>query len=146
MKIGLLGRKIGMTRYFTPEGKSIPVSVVEVVPNRVSQIKNEENDGYNAIQITGGTKKTSRVNKAMGGHFAKAEIEAGNMLREFKPDDMDQYQLGQEIKVADVFNAGEYVDVSSVSKGKGFAGAVKRHNFRTQDATHGNSLSHRAPG
>ena len=128
MKIGLLGRKIGMTRYFTPEGKSIPVSVVEVVPNRVSQIKNEENDGYNAIQITGGT------------------IEAGNMLREFKPDDMDQYQLGQEIKVADVFNAGEYVDVSSVSKGKGFAGAVKRHNFRTQDATHGNSLSHRAPG
>tara|TARA_Y100000588_G_scaffold1156_1_gene1607 strand:- start:237 stop:887 length:651 start_codon:yes stop_codon:yes gene_type:complete len=146
MKIGLLGRKIGMTRYFTPEGKSIPVSVVEVVPNRVSQIKNEENDGYNAIQITGGTKKTSRVNKAMGGHFAKAEIEAGNMLREFKLDDMEQYQLGQEIKVADVFNAGEYVDVSSVSKGKGFAGAVKRHNFRTQDATHGNSLSHRAPG
>ena len=146
MTIGLLGRKIGMTRVFTSEGISIPVSVVEVHPNRVSQLKQIENDGYIAIQLTGGSKKSSRVSKPMAGHFAKAEIEAGDMLCEFRVDTIADYTAGQIITVADVFNEGQYVDVSSVSKGKGFAGTVKRHNFRTQDATHGNSRSHRVPG
>ncbi len=146
MTIGLLGRKIGMTRIFTTEGNSIPVSVVEVHPNRVSQIKNVENDGYNAIQLTGGTKKTSHVNKPMAGHFAKAEIEAGDMICEFRVNAIADYATGQILTVADVFNDGQLVDVSGTSKGKGFAGTVKRHNFRTQDATHGNSRSHRVPG
>jgi len=146
MMIGLLGRKIGMTRIFTSEGKSIPVSVVEVHPNRVSQLKSIETDGYNAVQLTGGTKKASRVNKAMTGHFAKAEIEAGDMLCEFRTDKIDAYTTGQVLGVADVFNEGQFVDVAAISKGKGFAGTVKRHNFRTQDATHGNSRSHRVPG
>ncbi|MCP0913810.1 MULTISPECIES: 50S ribosomal protein L3 [Legionella] len=144
--IGLLGRKIGMTRVFTTEGKSIPVSVVEVYANRVSQLKNVDVDGYTAVQLVAGTKKTSRVNKAMAGHFAKAQVEAGDMLCEFRLDDIDQYTLGQSLTVADVFNEGQFVDVSAISKGKGFAGTVKRHNFRTQDATHGNSRSHRVPG
>lgn len=146
MTIGLLGRKIGMTRIFTTEGKSIPVSVVEVHPNRVSQLKNVESDGYNAVQLTGGTKKSSHVNKPLAGHFAKAEIEAGDMLCEFRVNTLDEFTAGQIFTVADVFNEGQFVDVSSTSKGKGFAGTVKRHNFRTQDATHGNSRSHRVPG
>ncbi len=146
MMIGLLGRKIGMTRVFTAEGVSIPVSVVEVHPNRVSQIKTAENDGYLAVQLTGGTKKASKVSKPLAGHFAKAEIEAGDMQVEFHVDSEDAFSLGQVISVADVFTAGQYVDVSGVTKGKGFAGTVKRHNFRTQDATHGNSRSHRVPG
>jgi large subunit ribosomal protein L3 len=144
--IGLLGRKIGMTRVFTPEGASVPVSVVEVHPNRVSQLKNVENDGYIAVQLTGGTKKSSRVSKPMAGHFGKAEIEAGDMLCEFRVDAIDSYTLGQVLSVTDVFNDGQFVDVSATTKGKGFAGTVKRHNFRTQDATHGNSRSHRVPG
>lgn len=144
--IGLLGRKIGMTRVFTAEGLSVPVSVVEVHPNRVSQIKTLDTDGYTAVQITGGTKKASKVNKAMTGHFAKAQIEAGDMQAEFWIDSEDAFQLGQVISVADVFAAGQYVDVSGTTKGKGFAGTVKRHNFRTQDASHGNSRSHRVPG
>lgn len=146
MMIGLLGRKIGMTRVFTAEGVSLPVSVVEIQPNRVSQLKTEDTDGYQAIQLTGGSKKANRVSKPMAGHFAKAEIEAGDMLIEFKVESLDQFQLGQVISVADVFSAGQFVDVSGVSKGKGFAGTVKRYNFRTQDATHGNSRSHRVPG
>lgn len=146
MTIGLLGRKIGMTRIFNPEGVSIPVSVVEVHPNRVSQIKNVERDGYNAVQLTGGVKKANRVNKPMAGHFAAAEIEAGDMICEFRIDSVTDYQAGQVINVSDVFNAGQFVDVAAISKGKGFAGTVKRHNFRTQDATHGNSRSHRVPG
>ena len=146
MTIGLLGRKIGMTRIFTTEGKSIPVSVVEVHPNRVSQVKQVESDGYNAIQLTGGTKKSSHVNKPMAGHFAKAEIEAGDMLCEFRVNTIGEFIAGQVLTVADVFNDGQFVDVSAISKGKGFAGTVKRHNFRTQDATHGNSRSHRVPG
>lgn len=146
MMIGLLGRKIGMTRVFTPEGVSVPVSVVEVHPNRVSQIKTVENDGYTAVQLTGGTKKASKVSKPMAGHFAKAEIEAGDMQVEFHIDSEDAFTLGQVISVADVFTAGQHVDVSGTSKGKGFAGTVKRYNFRTQDATHGNSRSHRVPG
>jgi large subunit ribosomal protein L3 len=146
MMIGLLGRKIGMTRVFTPEGVSVPVSVVEVDPNRVSQVKTMVRDGYSAVQLTGGTKKASKVSKPMAGHFAKAEIEAGDMQVEFHITDEDAYTLGQVISVADVFTAGQYVDVSGVTKGKGFAGTVKRYNFRTQDATHGNSRSHRVPG
>lgn len=144
--IGLLGRKIGMTRVFTPEGVSVPVSVVEVHPNRISQIKTAEVDGYSAVQLTGGTKKASKVSKPMAGHFAKAEIEAGDMQVEFHIDAEDAYNLGQVISVADIFTAGQHVDVSGISKGKGFAGTVKRYNFRTQDATHGNSRSHRVPG
>lgn len=146
MKIGLLGRKIGMTRVFTTDGVSLPVSVVEVHPNRISQIKSDDTDGYTSVQLTGGTKKASRVSKPMAGHFAKAEIEAGDMLIEFLVDSLDEFKLGQVLSVSDVFTAGQYVDVSGTSKGKGFAGTVKRHNFRTQDATHGNSRSHRVPG
>lgn len=142
----ILGRKIGMTRVFTPEGKSIPVTVVEALPNRISQVKNIETDGYTALQLTGGTKKLSRVNKPMAGHFAKAGIDAGDMMCEVRLDSVEGFELGQVIRVSDVFQEGQMVDVSSVSKGKGFAGTVKRHNFRTQDATHGNSRSHRVPG
>lgn len=144
--LGLIGRKIGMTRVFTTEGASLPVTVVEVHPNRVSQVKNIDSDGYNAIQITGGIKKASRVNKPLAGHFAKAEIEAGDMMCEFRMDSVADFTLGQVLNVSDVFHDGQFVDVAAVSKGKGFAGTVKRHNFRTQDATHGNSRSHRVPG
>ncbi|PWY56835.1 50S ribosomal protein L3 [Legionella qingyii] len=146
MMIGLLGRKIGMTRVFMADGVSVPVSVVEVHPNRVSQVKTKETDGYSAVQITGGTKKASKVNKPLAGHFAKAEIEAGDMLVEFLIDSEDAFKSGQVISVADVFTAGQFVDVAGITKGKGFAGTVKRYNFRTQDATHGNSRSHRVPG
>ena len=143
---GFVGRKIGMTRVFTPEGKSIPVSVVEALPNRISQVKSIETDGYTAVQMTGGEKKPSRVTKPMAGHFAKAGIDAGDMLCEFRLDSVDGFELGQVVNISDVFQEGQMVDVSAVSKGKGFAGTVKRHNFRTQDATHGNSRSHRVPG
>lgn len=145
MANGLLGRKVGMTRIFTENG-AIPVSVVEVLPNRVSQCKTVETDGYNAVQLTGGTKKASHVSKPMAGHFAKAEIEAGDMSCEFRVDSIDNFTLGQVLTVSDVFAEGQFVDVSAITKGKGFAGTVKRHNFRTQDATHGNSRSHRVPG
>ncbi|MCE0724909.1 50S ribosomal protein L3 [Legionella sp. PC1000] len=144
--IGLLGRKIGMTRVFMADGVSVPVSVVEVHPNRVSQVKTKETDGYSAVQLTGGTKKASKVNKALTGHFAKAEIEAGDTLVEFLVDSEDAFKAGQVITVSDVFTAGQFVDVAGITKGKGFAGTVKRYNFRTQDATHGNSRSHRVPG
>ncbi|WP_182350696.1 MULTISPECIES: 50S ribosomal protein L3 [Legionella] len=146
MMIGLLGRKIGMTRVFMADGVSVPVSVVEVHPNRVSQVKTKETDGYSAVQLTGGTKKASKVNKALTGHFAKAEIEAGDTLVEFLVDSEDAFKAGQVITVSDVFTAGQFVDVAGITKGKGFAGTVKRYNFRTQDATHGNSRSHRVPG
>ncbi|KTD05784.1 50S ribosomal protein L3 [Fluoribacter gormanii] len=144
--IGLLGRKIGMTRVFMADGVSVPVSVVEVHPNRVSQVKTKETDGYSAVQLTGGTKKASKVNKPLAGHFAKAEIEAGDVLVEFLVDSEDAFKAGQVISVSDVFAAGQFVDVAGITKGKGFAGTVKRYNFRTQDATHGNSRSHRVPG
>lgn len=144
--IGLLGRKIGMTRVFTPEGISLPVSVVEVQPNRVTQLKSDETDGYTAVQLTGGSKKANKVNKPMAGHFSKAEVEAGDMQIEFRVETLDSFTLGQSIALNDVFAAGQFVDVSGTTKGKGFAGTVKRHNFRTQDATHGNSRSHRVPG
>lgn len=146
MTIGLLGRKIGMTRIFTTEGVAVPVSVVEVHPNRVSQRKRIETDGYEAVQFTAGYKKASRVSKPLVGHFAKANIEAGDMIAEFLVSAADEYTLGQQVSVTDVFSDGQLVDVSALSKGKGFAGTVKRHNFRTQDATHGNSRSHRVPG
>lgn len=148
MMIGLLGRKVGMTRIFTEAGKSIPVTVVSVNPNRVSQIKTLANDGYSAVQLSGGTKKASRVTKPLTGHFAKASVEAGDMMTEFRIDSssIESFTLGQVLTVEDVFSDVKSVDVTSTSKGKGFAGTVKRHNFRTQDATHGNSRSHRVPG
>ena len=147
MSIGLVGRKSGMTRIFTEEGTSIPVTVVEVQPNRVTQIKTPETDGYTAIQVTTGSRRASRVTKGMAGHFAKANTEAGTGLWEFRADTADIADLtaGSEIKV-DLFAEGQMVDVTGTSKGKGFQGGVKRHNFQMQDATHGNSLSHRAPG
>jgi len=147
MSIGLVGRKSGMTRIFTEEGTSIPVTVVEVQPNRVTQIKTPETDGYTAIQVTTGSRRASRVTKSMAGHFAKANTEAGTGLWEFRAEGADIADLttGSEIKV-DLFAEGQMVDVTGTSKGKGFQGGVKRHNFQMQDATHGNSLSHRAPG
>lgn len=146
MSLGLVGRKSGMTRIFTEEGTSVPVTVVEVQPNRVTQIKTMETDGYNAVQVTTGNKKASRVSKALAGHFSKASTEAGDGLWEFRIDALAEgLELGGELKV-DLFAAGQKVDVTGTSKGKGFQGAVKRHNFSMQDATHGNSLSHRAPG
>ncbi|WP_330925170.1 50S ribosomal protein L3 [Candidatus Sororendozoicomonas aggregata] len=145
MTIGLVGKKCGMTRIFTEDGVSVPVTVIEIESNRVAQVKTEETDGYNAIQVTIGAKKGSRVNKPAAGHFAKAGVEAGRGLWEFRTDAKAQYKPGDVIGV-DLFEAGQKVDVTGRSKGKGFQGAVKRWNFRMQDATHGNSLSHRAPG
>lgn len=146
MAMGLLGRKCGMTRVFTDDGNSIPVTVIEAQPNRISQIKSVETDGYAAVQVTAGSRKASRVSKPEAGHFAKARVEAGDMVAEFRLDDEDgPYELGGELKV-ELFEAGQMVDVVGTTIGKGFAGTVKRHHFRTQDATHGNSLSHRAPG
>lgn len=147
MAIGIVGRKAGMTRVFTEEGVSVPVTVIEVEPNRVTQVRDADTDGYSAIQITVGAKKGSRLNKAAAGHYAKAGVEAGRGLWEFRLDDHsgDVPEVGAEID-AGLFEAGQKVDVRGVSKGKGFQGGVKRHNFRTQDATHGNSLSHRAAG
>lgn len=143
--IGLIGRKVGMTRVFTEDGVSIPVTVVEVEANRVSQVKTLETDGYAAIQVTAGSKKANRVNKAEAGHFAKAGVEAGRGLWEFRLENGEEFAVGAELTV-ELFNETKKVDVTGTSKGKGFQGAVKRWNFHTQDMTHGNSLSHRAPG
>jgi len=147
MKIGLVGRKRGMTRVFTEEGNSIPVTVVEVDPNRVTQVKNDDTDGYRSIQVTIGTRRANLVNKPVAGHYAKAGVEAGEGLWELRlPEGVgEDLETGSELKV-EMFEAGEMVDVTGTSKGKGFAGGVKRHNFSMQDATHGNSLAHRAPG
>ena len=147
MKIGLIGRKRGMTRVFTEEGNSIPVTVVEVDPNRVTQVKNDDTDGYRSIQVTIGTRRANLVNKPVAGHYAKAGVEAGEGLWELRlPEGVgEDLETGSELKV-EMFEAGEMVDVTGTSKGKGFAGGVKRHNFHMQDATHGNSLAHRAPG
>lgn len=144
MAIGVIGRKCGMTRVFTEEGISVPVTVIEVTPNRVSQVKTEETDGYEAVQVTVGERRASRVTKPQAGHFAKAGVEAGRSAGEFRSE-VGELQAGSEITL-EVFEAGQSVDVTGTSKGKGFAGTVKRWNFRTQDATHGNSLAHRAPG
>jgi len=145
MTISLVGRKCGMTRVFTEDGVSIPVTVLEVQPNRITQIKTFENDGYKAVQVTVGTRKRSRVTKPQAGHYAKAGVEPGKGLWEFRVDNLDNFTLGAELKV-DLFAVGQLIDVTGTSKGKGFQGTIKRHNFAGQDATHGNSLSHRVPG
>jgi len=146
MSIGIVGRKCGMTRVFSDDGVSIPVTVVEVDPNRITQVKNDETDGYTAIQVAVGTRRPSRVTKPMAGHYAKAGVEAGRGLWEFRLDGSDeQFEVGSTVTV-ERFESGQKVDVTGTSKGKGFQGGVKRWNFSMQDATHGNSLSHRAPG
>ncbi len=147
MAIGLIGRKAGMTRVFTEEGVSIPVTLIEVEPNRVAQVKTEETDGYRALQVTVGSRRASRVTKPMVGHFAKAGVAAGRGLWEFRlaEDEGAGIDVGAELKV-DLFQAGQKVDVTGTTIGKGFAGAIKRHHFRSQCASHGNSRSHRAPG
>jgi len=145
MPIGIIGHKCGMTRIFTEDGTSIPVTVIEATPNRVTQLKTKEKDGYQAIQITCGSKRAKRINKPTSGQLAKAGVETGRGFWEFRLNDDEDSQLGAELKV-DLFAQGQKVDVTGTTKGKGFAGPVKRHNFRTQDATHGNSLSHRAHG
>ena len=144
MAIGVIGRKCGMTRVFTEEGISVPVTVIEVTPNRVSQLKAEESDGYQAVQVTVGERRASRVTKAQAGHFATAGVDAGRGVWEFRAE-AGELQPGSEVTV-EGFEAGQMIDVTGTSKGKGFAGGVKRWNFSTQDMTHGNSLSHRAPG
>ncbi len=147
MAIGLVGKKCGMTRVFTEAGASIPVTVVEISANRITQVKNTDVDGYQAIQVTTGTRRDSRVTAAQKGHFAKAGVAAGRGVWEFRANDSDLEgrEIGGEI-LADLFEQGQMVDVTGNSKGKGFQGGVKRHNFSMQDATHGNSVSHRALG
>ncbi len=148
MTIGIIGKKCGMTRVFQEDGTSVPVTVIEASPNRVTQVKTAENDGYAAIQVTNGSKRSGLVNKPLAGHYSKADVAAGKGLWELRLDDVGADEVpavGNEITV-DQFEEGQKVFVSGISKGKGFAGAVKRHNFSMQDATHGNSLSHRAPG
>lgn len=147
MSLGLVGKKVGMTRVFTEAGASVPVTVVHAPANRVTQLRVPEVDGYQAIQVTYGEKKPSRINKPMTGHFAKSGVTAGRGLREFRlqMEQLEKLQVGSEINV-NLFSTGQKVSVTGVTKGKGFAGPVKRHNFHMQDATHGNSLSHRAHG
>ncbi len=147
MTIGVVGRKRGMTRLFTEDGASVPVTVVEVQPNRVTQVRTLERDGYRAVQVTNGSVKAQRLSRPLAGQFAAAHVEPGDSLVEFRLADGegDGLEPGAEIRV-DVFSDGQFVDVCGTSKGKGFAGTVKRHNFAMQDATHGNSVSHRAPG
>jgi large subunit ribosomal protein L3 len=147
MAIGIVGRKAGMTRIFTEDGQALPVTVVEVEPNRITQLKTLESDGYRAVQVTVGKRRSSRVTKSEAGHYAKAGVEAGRGLWEFRLADGegDELTAGGEI-TASIFEDGQVVDATGQSKGKGFQGGVKRWNFSMQDATHGNSLSHRAPG
>ncbi|MGK2915879.1 MAG: 50S ribosomal protein L3 [Porticoccaceae bacterium] len=146
MSVGIVGRKCGMSRVFTDDGVSIPVTVIEVEPNRVTQIKTQETDGYAAVQVAIGSRRVSRVSKALAGHYAKAGSEAGRGLWEFRLDGVEEsFAVGDAISV-DRFQPGQKVDVCGTSKGKGFAGAIKRWNFSMQDATHGNSRSHRSAG
>lgn len=147
MSLGLVGRKVGMTRVFTDDGDSIPVTVVDVSNNRVTQIKSVENDGYAAVQVAFGKRRPSRINKAAAGHYAKAGVEGGHVLKEFRvaPNDLADMKVGAAIGV-DIFKVGQKVDVSGVSQGKGFAGVIKRHNFSSNRASHGNSVSHNKPG
>lgn len=147
MSVGLVGQKCGMTRVYTPDGCAIPVTIIQVEPNQVVQVKTNEKDSYTAIQVKSGTKKANKVSKALKGHYAKANVEPGRKLHEFRvaEDKIADYNVGDAIDVS-LFEAGQKVSVTGTSKGKGFAGCVKRHNFRTQDNSHGNSLSHRAPG
>lgn len=145
MTTGIVGRKSGMTRIFADDGRSIPVTVVEAAPNRITQIKSDDVDGYKAVQVTTGEVKASRLSKAEAGHFAKANVQAGRGLWEFTVEDEASYEVGSELTV-EGFEEGQIVDVTGTSKGKGYAGVIKRWNFSMQDATHGNSISHRAPG
>jgi len=145
MTIGIVGRKSGMTRIFTDDGVSIPVTVIEVAPNRVTQVKNVETDGYSAVQVTVGSRRASRVTKSEAGHFAKANAEAGRASFELRNNAQEAFEVGASITV-DAFAAGQLIDVTGTSKGKGFAGSIKRWNFGMQDATHGNSRSHRVLG
>ncbi|HAC33876.1 MAG TPA: 50S ribosomal protein L3 [Gammaproteobacteria bacterium] len=147
MALGLIGKKRGMTRVFTEDGRSVPVTVVEVNSNRVVRIKNADTDGYDSVQVTWGSKRANLVNKPLAGEFAKVEVKPGEGLTEYRVEekDLEGLEPGSELTV-DRFTEGQMVDVSGVSKGKGFAGTVKRWNFKMQDATHGNSISHRAPG
>lgn len=151
MTMGLIGRKCGMTQLYAENGSVVPVTLIEVQPNRVVQIKTKARDGYRSIQVTMGKKSSSRLSKAEAGHFAKAAVEPGNDLLELRIDEEDSafienVSLGMEITIDKLFTLGTYVDVTGTNKGKGFSGVIKRHHFSTQDATHGNSLSHRAPG
>lgn len=145
--LGIVGRKAGMSRMFTEDGKSVPVTLIEATPNRITQIKTVETDGYSAVQVTAGVKRASLLTKPQTGHLAKAKVEAGRGLWELRVEDdqIGAFEVGGEIK-ADIFSEGQIVDVQGVSKGKGFQGTIKRWNFKMGDATHGNSLSHRAPG
>lgn len=147
MSLGLVGRKVGMTRVFTDEGDSVPVTVVDVSDNRVSQIKTAQTDGYVAVQVTFGKRRPSRVSKAAAGHFAKAAVEAGHMLKEFRvtEEQLAKLKVGGKVGV-DLFQVGQMVDVTGTSQGKGFSGVIKRHHFSSQRASHGNSRSHNAPG
>ncbi len=148
MSIGIVGKKCGMTRVFTDAGVSIPVTLIEASPNRITQVKTDATDGYNAVQVTAGSKRPSLLNKAQTGHFAKAKVAGGRGLWEFRASagEVAKLAVGGELKVAELFQPGQMVDVAGISKGKGFQGTIKRHNFTMGDATHGNSLSHRAPG
>ena len=147
MSLGLVGRKIGMTRFFTDDGIAVPVTVVDVSNNRVTQIKTQQTDGYAALQVTYGVRRATRVSKPQAGHFAKAGVEAGSVVREFNIADGEvaNYSLGKHIGV-DIFQVGQKVDVSGVTQGKGFSGAIKRHHFSSNRASHGNSLSHNSAG
>jgi len=147
MTIGVVGRKVGMTRVFTEDGAHVPVTVIEVEPNRITQLKSVETDGYKSVQVTTGSRKASRVTKPLAGHYAKAGTEAGRGLWEFRlaDDEGNDFELKGEIKV-DIFEEGQKIDVQGTSQGKGFQGGIKRHNFSMQDATHGNSLAHRSNG
>jgi large subunit ribosomal protein L3 len=148
MTIGLVGRKVGMTRIFTDDGGTLPVTVLDVSDNRITQIKTAEKDGYAAVQVTFGKRRASRVNKALAGHLAKAAVEAGHVLKEFRIDgakDLGELKVGAKLGV-ELFKVGQMVDVQGITIGKGFAGVIKRHHFHSQRASHGNSISHRTPG
>ncbi len=145
MAISLLGSKVGMTRIYNEDGTATPVTVLEVSPNRISQLKTVDTDGYNAVQLTVGSKKASKVSKSESGHYAKASVESGNFTRESRVDSVDDFELGSNITL-DVFEEGQKVDVTGTTIGKGFAGVLKRYNFAGKDATHGNSINHRTPG
>ena len=149
MTIGLVGRKVGMTRIFTDDGGTLPVTVLDVSDNRVTQIKTAQKDGYAAVQIAFGKRRATRVNKALAGHLAKAAVEAGRVLKEFrvaKPEELGELKPGAKIAVQQLLKVGQLVDVQGITIGKGFAGVIKRHHFHSQRASHGNSISHKTPG
>lgn len=148
MSIGLVGRKCGMSRVFTDDGRSVPVTLIEATPNRVTQVKTVETDGYNAVQVSAGAKRAALINKPLAGHYAKAKVEGGRGLWEFRLEagEVGKFSVGGELKADEIFAVGQKVDVAGISKGKGFQGTIKRHHFTMGDATHGNSLSHRSPG